>query len=721
MAAISFSQVGSFDNGTNFFKPTSLQFGPDGRLYVAELNGTINAFTVELQNGEYVVTAQEKLVLPGGDEVVKSIQNHNDDGTVVNPGDPGASNNISDRLVTGIIVTGTATNPVLYVSSADPRRAEEEDRNLDTNSGVVSRVTWTGTEWEVVDIIRGLPRSEENHSLNGMELSPDGSKLYLSVGGNTNNGAPGEFFAYTAEYALSGSILEIDLNDINSRQILTDPTGGQGGKPRQYIYDLPTLDDPSVVNDGTREDVNGLDVNGPWGGNDGFNQAILPSDAPLRIYADGLRNNYDLEWTTSGELYTVDNGSNGPIFGGNPVDANGIETDQPGAGPATNLPNNNGSGDPEPLFLIEDGGYYGHPNPIRSNQDLGWIVYDDHGNPDASLAVNTTSDVSALVPNSVNIQNGYIIDPSKFTSDPTRLAETGVRVERDSPSSNAIASLGSSSNGLVEYTSNAFDGALQGALLVTQFNGNVTLLNVNDDGTGLDPLYDPGDDEILGTADDVLLAADGIYSLLTGQIVPLDVTVGPDGTVWVANFGGKNITVFAPGESIVSVDFDRDGVLNVNDPFIRDATNGTGILNGTQVDDITLSPGETLLWDFDEDLDGNLPGSGGYGGGLTGVMIDGVTDFEDFFQEPSTLPNQVVKLDNVKFITALGGGTTVVENVANGDPLGASNNGEYLFHTGLTIDPSVNAFTVEWSVLNQPSLYTGATQQIGGYLGTGDQ
>ena len=114
-------------------------------------------------------------------DAIQQIQNHNDDGSL---------SNVSNRQVTGILVTGTAANPVLYVSSSDPRISFNGDVNLDTNSGVVTRLTRNGNSWDAVDIIRGLPRSEENHSVNGMVLSPDGSKLYLTVGGNTNNGCP---------------------------------------------------------------------------------------------------------------------------------------------------------------------------------------------------------------------------------------------------------------------------------------------------------------------------------------------------------------------------------------------------------------------------------------------------------------------------------------------------------------------------------------------------
>ncbi|MGD1910658.1 MAG: PQQ-dependent sugar dehydrogenase [Rivularia sp. (in: cyanobacteria)] len=656
--AINFNEVGSFQGVQGepqiLNNPTSIQFGEDGRLYVAEQNGTINAFTIQLQNGEYVATANEELVLSNGAEVVKSIQNHNDDGSL-----SGEEN----RQVTGLVVTGTATNPVLYVSSSDPRIATFNDTNLDTNSGVVTRLTWNGTEWEAVDIIRGLPRSEENHSINGMVLSEDGTKLYLNVGGNTNNGAPSDFFAYTGEYALSGTVLEIDLVDIESRPILTDPNGGQNGTSRQYIYDLPTLDDPTVSNisDGVGEDISGLDENGPWGGNDGFNMAILPADAPMRIFADGLRNQYDLALTQNGQLYTVDNGSNGNL-GGNPVDANGLATDQPGAGEATNDPNDGGSGDPEPLFLLEDGGYYGHPVPARANQDLSWTVINDQGNADTSLSPNSVPNLADLVPDDVNIAEGFLIDPSKFTDNAARLAESGIRVERNSPDSNALITLGSSSNGLVEYTDDVFGGALQGSLIVTQFNGNVTLLNLSDDGTSIEPLVDP-------TAGNQVIDDDGIFPLATGQSNPLDVTTGIDGTIWVAEFGNNNINVFAPSDEVEppDTDIDGDGIININDPFIRDENNGNSVL---------VSPSQTLVWDFDANQDNNLPGISGFGGGLTGVMINNTTDFEAFFQEPSTIEGQIIKLDNVKFNTAAGGGTTVIESVSNGDPFETLNNGE---------------------------------------------
>ena len=52
---------------------------------------------------------------------------------------------------------------------------------------------------------------------------------------------------------------------------------------------------------------------------------------------------------------------------------------------------------------------------------------------------------------------------------------------------------------------------------------------------------------------------------------------------------------------------------------------------------------------------------------------------------------------------------------------GSSNDGEFLFQTGVTIAPTVDTFTVTWSVFNPASDFTTSSQRIGGFIGTGDQ
>ena len=736
--------------------PTSLQFGPDERLYVSEQNGSINAFTVEKQGTAWVATDHEQLEDANGDEIVKNLQNHNDDGT-----DAGDGN----RQVTGLVVSGTADVPVIYVSSSDPRIATNNDSGLDTNSSVVSRATWNPvTEaWDVIDLVRGLPRSEENHSVNGMLLSEDGTKLLLQVGGNTNNGAPSGFFAYTNEYVLSGAVLELDLEALDLLPTLTDPEGGQGGTPRDYKYDLPTLDDPNIANapegqtdaearaNGFRENAGGMDVDGPWGGNDGLNMAILPADAPLRLYAEGLRNAYDLARGENGIVYTVDNGSNGGL-GGVPNTEDGNPDGDNVSGEAIGTPNNGGPGEGEPFHQIVEGGYYYHPNPVRSNQNQSWTVYGNDAAPDGSVGVNFVPDISALVPDAVAIADGFLIDPSKFAVAPgmtladltqaareERLLLSGTFINSNELDNIAdpdgsgsgqttIAQLGSSTNGIMVYDSGgaAFGGSIDGAVFVTQFNDNVTLLNVNDAGTELLPIYAEGPDGIFGTADDVVQDADGILQVAnngTGVPLgnPLDVVQGPGGTLWVAEIGSNEITVLAPTVVLdpTNEDADFDGILNKDDPFSRDATNGTSV---------TITAAAPTVWEFEQGANDTTPGPDGFGGGLTGAMINGEIDYEAFYleEDPDADNAGDLRLDNVKFVTAAGGGTTTIEQVSNGDPYLDQNDGEFLFHTGFKLDQAVETFTVTWAVANPGAVaggsdITSAFQQIGGYLGDGTQ
>ncbi|MFK8075575.1 MAG: choice-of-anchor D domain-containing protein [Granulosicoccus sp.] len=291
---------------------TSIQFGPDNRLYVAEMDGLIHVFNVN-RNGpnNYSATLFETIGL------IKAVPNHNDDGTTDWSG---------KRLLTGIHVVGTAAQPVIYAASSDPRQAagpSGNDSGLDTNSGILHKLTRTGGTWNKQDLVRGLPRSEENHVSNGLVLV--GNKIYLNVGGHTNQGSPSNNFAELSEYALSAATLVIDLAAIGNT-----------------TYDLPTLDGPADQYD-------------PFGGHDGLNQAKLVAGGPVQIFASGLRNAYDIVYTESGQFYVWDNGSN-TSWGGSPNNT------------CLNTIDNGGNKYPDGLHLISQGYYAGHPNPTRGNK-----------------------------------------------------------------------------------------------------------------------------------------------------------------------------------------------------------------------------------------------------------------------------------------------------------------------------------------------------------------
>lgn len=324
--------------GASITRGTSLQFGPDGKLYVAQMDGKILVYGVQrVGKNNYKANLQQTI------SAIYNVKNHNDDGSL--------NGNIKGRLLTGILITGTAANPVIYAQSSDPRQGGGPsglDKNLDTNSGILHKLVKTATGWNKFDLIRGLPRSEENHQGNGMVMM--GNKLLLSQGGHTNQGAPSNNFAKTAEFALSAAILEIDLNQIGNN-----------------TYDLPTLDD---------EDRPGAnDNNDPFGGNNGKNQAILEANGPVEIYSPGYRNAYDLVLTEAGRLYTIDNGPNAG-WGGVPV------------GNCTNKIGEGGSTYDDGLHYVKNKGYYGgHPNPTRGSKANKF----NNSNPQSPLKVAANS------------------------------------------------------------------------------------------------------------------------------------------------------------------------------------------------------------------------------------------------------------------------------------------------------------------------------------------
>ena len=299
------------------------RFGPDGRYYVLQQYGTLNAYTVARTGpNAYTVTATETI------ELIRQIPNHDDDGTL-NP-------TVNTRQATGMAITGTAADPTIYVASSDSRVGGGNAgtlTNLDTNSGVISRLNRVNGVWQRLDLVRGLPRSEENHSTNALALDASTNTLYVAQGGTTNMGAPSHNMNYLPEYAYSGAVLSIDLTAIGNS-----------------VYDLPTLLDEDHPN-----------LQGPFGGDHGKHQAKITPGSPVQVYSPGYRNPFSLVQTVSGKLYLADNGAN-PGWGG--VPANG----GPG-GTCTNAISEGGTDDADSVHRITGPGYYGgHANPTRGNQ-----------------------------------------------------------------------------------------------------------------------------------------------------------------------------------------------------------------------------------------------------------------------------------------------------------------------------------------------------------------
>ena len=521
---------------------TSLTYGPDGRLYVLEYPGTVYVLTVQ-KNGanDYIVTGKEAITS------VNTIPNHDDDGTACS----GTSANCNSREATGLAVAGTAANPIIYVTSSDFRigsgtNGGNGDVNLDTNSGIITRLTYNGTSWDAVDMVRGLPRSEENHATNGLEFTTINGIDYLIVaqGGHANAGSPSINFSLLCEYALSSAVLAVNLTALEGMPILN--TNG-----RDYIYDLPTLDDPTRANTNGITDpddplYDGVDINDPFGGNDGLNQAMLVPGGPVQLFSPGFRNPYDLVVTESGAVYTSDNGANVnwggfPINEGTAAVTNNYDPNETGGSSTTATADGEFVNNADHLQLITTnketytfGSFYGgHPNPVRANPTgaglytapatigtAGAVFRTQNYDPNGSTA-NSTMDASVALP--ANWPPVQIADPAEGDWRGPGLTNP------DGPDDDPITTWATNTNGLDEYTSNIFGGAMKGNLLAGTSQGQIRRVELKADGTldNFTPIF-----------------LDGIGGNALGISCNGDAEIFP-GTIWAGTLNGK-IVVFEP-------------------------------------------------------------------------------------------------------------------------------------------------------------------------------
>ena len=750
----------NFNGNDGVDSGTSLMFGPDGRLYVLSLNGTIDIYSI-VKNGpnDYVVTASEELF------DVKNIPNHNDDGT---------SNAGNNREATGITVAGTALNPIMYVTSSDSRTGGPGgDLGLDTNSGVITRLTWNGSSWDVVDIVRGLPRSEENHATNGLEFITIGGTDYLIVaqGGHANAGAPSDNFAWTTEYALSAAVLSINLTMLEGMSI-NDDNG------RDYIYDIPTLDDPTRANvngiiDADDPGYTGEDVNDPWGGNDGLNQAMLVVGGPVQIFSAGYRNSYDLTITQSGAVYVTDNGANSgwgglPNGEGTPNVNNDYIVGEPGGSGGNPLGGESVNNQDHLTMVTNDiqnytfGSFYGgHPTPVRANP-TGAGLYTNPSFNDTSGAVFRTLIYDPVSPGPGETDDPNIGLPANWPPVPPSLANPdegdwrGPGINNpDGPDDVLVTTWQNNSNGIDEYTSTIlFDlgggnsTTMTGDLIAGRNNGgNLHRVQLNPDGS----LNALSENFISG------LGGNALGITCNGDADPFS------GTIWVATFN-STIKILEPAavstcflttdpEYVGTADYDGDGYTNDDE-----VDNGTDYCNGgSQPNDFDKAVGGLLVSDLndaDDDNDGisdandpfqmgdpldsgsdafdlpllndlfsDNPVLKGYLGlGFTGMMNNQDTgaNWLDWLDVPGAGPNQN---------DILGGATgTMTMQMTDGTALGASNDQDKAFQYGVNVDQTTGGFTVTGRLLNFSDdvvqLYGAsapANGELGLFIGDGTQ
>ena len=337
------------------------------------------------------------------------------------------------RLITGFCFDpgATADHPIIWVAHGYYAFADAPDW-----SGRITRLSGPDLE-DVRDVVVNLPRSARDHLTNQPSFGPDGA-LYIPQGSNTAFGGADPDWSNRPERLLSASILRLDVKHISFAGPIDAKTADGGGS-----YD------PAAP------------------------------DAPLTIYASGVRLAYDLVWADDGRLYVPVNGS---AAGGN----------APGPRPLTRI----GLSEDDWLFRIAPGKYHGHPNPQQNHFIL------NGGNPTAAY------------------------DFAETPQYPLGTAPDADWVP-------AVHSFGkhASADGIIQYKSPRFGGALRGKLLVCRYNvpGDIAVLQINRDGTVTE-----GKTSITG------------FEKFTN---PLDLTEDRDtGRIYVSEYGARRITLLRPVE-----------------------------------------------------------------------------------------------------------------------------------------------------------------------------
>ena len=338
--------------------PTRGAWGSDGRLYVASVTGEINAYTFD---DAYNITATQTITTLTG------LSNNNILGLACNPHE----SNGPVKLYVGhgfLFANGGACIPEGEVSDY---------------SGQISVLT--GPAFDTIDpLITGLPVSNHDHAINGLEFDNQGD-LYICIGSNTNAGIIHCNLGELPESPLTAAIVKAHIT--------------RSGFNGQIEYE---------------ETVSGLSNNDQL-----FGDIVdVVAGVDVDVFAPGFRNPFDLVFTTWELFYGSDNGPNSGFGAAS-------------TGPITEGPHPD---EPDEVNLIRENNYYGHPNRNRGRYDSRQNVF--HGTGDVEI-------------------------PGVFTQ--------------------VIQTVQPSSNGILEYRANTFNGAMRDELLVQHWNAETFRFQLSGD------------------------------------------------------------------------------------------------------------------------------------------------------------------------------------------------------------------------------------------------
>lgn len=368
--------------------------------------------------------------------------------------------NGGNRLISGFTFdpSSTASNVILWVSNT-----------FYALSGATNGVDFTGkltvmsgpNLGTVQDAVIDLPRSVADHVNNQPVFGPDGA-LYFAQAAENAFGAPDTTWGDRPDHMLSAAILRLDTTKVTPGSPLDVLTPDAGGTYNPFA-----------------------------------------ANAPLTIYATGVRNAFQIMFDSHGNLWAPSNGSsaggNSPAFSStdpSQVNGNRIDTGQPYSGP--NVPGLTDIPDTEDDFLykIAQGGYYGHPNPSRGEFVL------DGGNPStpSGLITQTFSEY-----------------PSGTNADPNYRGAAFDFGPHHSP------------DGIIQYTGSEFGGALNGMILVSYYTANAGIVALNMDGSG----------KVTGTNSTI----PGFMNLKD----PVNMVENPaNGDIYVSELGADRLSLLVP-------------------------------------------------------------------------------------------------------------------------------------------------------------------------------
>ena len=364
----------------------------------------------------------------------------------------------ADRAIIGLAwdPAATSTNLILWVTHGGAALTNAPDW-----TGKLSRLSGT-TLGTYQDYVTNFPRSYKDHMTNSIAFKPGlNNVIWITQGSMNAMGAPDNAWGQRAEHLLAAAILRVDLS------LITSPP-----------LNVQTNDASPTTS--------------------GYNP--FAANAPVTIYATGVRNAYDLMWHSNGELYTATNGS---AAGGNtPATTSPLPSacsrridGTPYTSPTVPGITGNPVAEDDYLYRVVQGGYYGHPNPSRCE----WVL--NGGNPTSGV-------------------------------DNTEVAAYPVGTLPDRNWRGNVYNFGAhySTNGMIEWRSNVFPQLVGRMMVVRYSNGDdILTLTVNP------------------TTKGIVQNSGTVFTGMSGFNDPLDITHNvTTGHVYVTQHSGQTITLLRP-------------------------------------------------------------------------------------------------------------------------------------------------------------------------------